>query len=327
LVLLRRVLYKIGFFKSVKLNHPVISVGNLTTGGSGKTPFEIYLINLCHKMDLKPLLLSHGYGIGGEKQGIIKGSKLKQGRGLPDEVEMIARKIPGLNIAYGKDRIAVYDSAQSRMEFDLVILDDGFQHLKIKRDLDILLLDSPRPFGSARLLPSGNLREPKRLCDKADLIILNQKGNQKSGSVSEKISSQNPILKAKYDFVEINALKSGEKLAMPLGKELRSGIITAIGDPESFLDIVNNLGVEIIRVFQFRDHHVFSRSDLEHIGNVCADLQIDRLFTTEKDAVKLEKICFEKPEIYVIKIAFKLTGGEDLLRQKIGGIIENVERS
>jgi len=327
IMVLRRACYRIGLFRSSRLDHPVISVGNLTTGGTGKTPFEIYLIDLCNQMNIKPLLLSRGYGKSLAEPGFVKGAEIEKTPDLPDEVAMLAGMLPDLAIAYGKKRLDAYKHARDKSDFDLVILDDGFQHLKIKRELDILIANANRPFGSGRPLPSGNLREPKSSAKSAHMLVLNHKGGSKTEKVETGGFTSLTLLEGGYDITEVTNLMSEERLDLPPNKDHKIGVIIAIGDVDSFENIIKSAGIEIRRTFQFRDHHEYTPADLELVREECRRLKIERLFTTEKDAVKLRRICFEKPEIYVIKVAFRLTDGVDILKQKIGELTQDVKRS
>ncbi len=326
-MILWRTFYRIGIFKSSRLAHPVISVGNLTTGGTGKTPFEIYLIELCREMGLRPLLLSRGYGKSSTRPGFVRGADMDNSSDFPDEVAMLAGLFPDLAIAYGKNRLDAYKLARDRTDFDLVILDDGFQHLKIKRDLDILIADANRPYGSSRLLPSGNLREPKSSAKFAQMLVLNHKGNPKTEKANSGGFTFLQLLEGGYDITEMVNLSSGERLDLPQNKDSKSGVITAIGDASSFESMIESAGFKSGHTFQYRDHHDYTSADLEVVRDECRKLKIERLFTTEKDAVKLRKICFEKPEIYVIKVAFRLSDDVNILKQKIGEIIQDAKRS
>ncbi|NIP41548.1 MAG: tetraacyldisaccharide 4'-kinase [candidate division Zixibacteria bacterium] len=301
LMIVRRQFYEMRIFRSKKLDHPVISVGNLTTGGTGKTPFEIYLIKMMNEMNIRPLILSHGYG-----------SK------SPDEMSMIAEQFPEIPIAYGKNRLSSYKKAAAEYEFDIVILDDGFQHLKIKRDLDIIILDAHRPFGSGRLLPSGNLREPKSILRYGDLIVLNYKAEKidRKNHSSEMVRNWEG-LSGGYKISGIDMLHGGNRLDLSGLAANKCGIITAIGDSESFRYLLEKKEVKIAKVFRFRDHHEYTKEDLKLVQESCLAESIEHLFTTEKDAVKLKTICFENPSVYVIKIAFRLEKGEDHLKQRI----------
>jgi len=257
-------------------------------------------------MNIRPLILSRGYG-----------SK------TPDEMSMLAHEFPDIAIAYAKNRHRAYKKAVREHEFDIVILDDGFQHLKIRRDLDIIILDASRPFGSGRLLPSGNLREPKSMLRYGDLIVLNHKAGRESRDYSGSEMVRNwQGLSGGYEFSGIESLSGAGQVRLSDLGEKKCGIMTAIGDSKSFRHLLQKQNMEIARIYSFRDHHEYTRSDLEMVQEMCMAEGIECLFTTEKDAVKLKTICFENPSVYVIKIAFRLEKGEDHLKQRIRALAE-----
>jgi len=321
-VLLRFQFYRIGLFKSYKLQHPVISIGNLTVGGTGKTPLEIYLVKRCLKMGLRPLILSRGYGSKIKGAVLSISSDALPEKGLADEIALLAEHCGDIPIACGKNRYKAYQKACQLAEFDLVILDDGFQHHRIKRDLEILIVDSARPFGTGRLLPAGNLREPKGARKRAAVIIINHKSGGSVGAVIDKIASKNQLLlTGGYRVEEIASLRRGGPVHSALWSNKRAGLLTALADPRAFELTAAGLGIAPVYHFQFRDHHLFSPSDLERISQQCATLGIECLYTTEKDAVKLRKNAFAKPEIFVIKIGFYLIDGAAALDERIAALV------
>jgi tetraacyldisaccharide 4'-kinase len=323
IVIIRRSMYRNDLLQSSKLGHPVISVGNIVTGGTGKTPFEIYLIKLCRELNLKPLLLSRGYGSSLQEPVVIQVDRTDSRSDLPDEIKMLTELFPDLLIAYGKDRTSAYNLACKSHKFDIVILDDGFQHMQIKRDLEILMLDSRRPYGAGRMLPSGNLREPGSSIKQADVVVFNSKGNE-GNDVPELVGFRGElILKGKFVVVGMKHLQSGEESGLTQSEWKNPGVVTAIADPGSFASLLQAKGMSVRKLFQFRDHHHFTPDDLDIIQQSCSENLIDVLLTTEKDAVKLRKICFEKPDIYVIKIQFCLTEDEDVLIRRITELAEN----
>lgn len=312
----RRWFYKCGLFKSYRLDHPVVSVGNLTTGGTGKTPFEMYLIELCRELNLKPLILSRGYGSETEQAQVVIGTENKSISNLPDEISMIAARYPDIPIAFGRDRYAAYQKARQSFKFDIVILDDGFQHLKIKRDLDIVILDSVQPYGAGRVIPSGNLREFKSSLKQADIIAHNYKFRK----ISE--SAVKHDLEVNFELAEIVNYQTGQVIGADKLTSQPCGLLTAIGDPGSFKRMLDDSGIEIQSEFLYRDHHKFTSDDLAEVQKICIEQNIQSLVCTEKDAVKLAKICFEKPDIYIIKIHLKPVGEDRILKLRFESLAQ-----
>lgn len=315
-VFLRGIFYKLGLLKAHRLSHPVISIGNLTTGGTGKTPVEIFLIEMCAEMKLRPLLLSRGYGAENSKPRVIDaGDGMSE---LPDELKMIHKNYPETAIAYCRDRLKAYLLALTKFEFDLVLLDDGFQHIQIERDLDIVVLDSQSPFGSNRLLPSGNLRETGSSLKRADMVLINYKSNHDFSSL--KLFARQigrPLLAGNYRVSEVISIKERKAIEISKISGKKAGLVTAIGAPASFIEILESLDVEIEQSFLFRDHHRFTPEDMRVIASKSENAGLECLFTTEKDAVKIENICFLKPPVYVIKIKFCLEYGAERLTGRI----------
>ena len=316
IVFLRATPYKIGLLKAQKLSHPVISIGNLTTGGTGKTPVEMYLMEVCAEMKLRPLLLSRGYGAENSEPKVIRaGDDMKE---LPDELKMIHRNFPDVAIAYCRDRLKAYLLALTKFEFDLVLLDDGFQHIQIERDLDIVVLDSKAPFGSKRLLPSGNLREPGRSLKRADLVLINFKSRENFNTIKALSRViERPLLAGNYLVSEIVSLQDNERIEVSKLSGKKAGLLAAIGNPASFIEVLSSLEISIEKSFLFRDHHRFTAEDMDMIASRADNAGLECLFTTEKDAVKIENICFIKPPVYVIKIKFRLEHGADRLTGRI----------
>jgi tetraacyldisaccharide 4'-kinase len=174
-VILRNRAYHKGLLRTRKLSIPVISIGNLTVGGTGKTPTTIYLARLLQGMGKRVGVLSRGYrgAASGDANVVSDGEKLRLGPGeAGDEPFLIAEKLPGIIVLTGKDRGLAGEYAQKNFLIDVALLDDGFQHIKLKRDLDILLLDGINPLGNGYLLPRGNLREPPESIRRAHLVLV-----------------------------------------------------------------------------------------------------------------------------------------------------------
>ena len=179
---LRVLVYKAGLLRSFRLPCPVISVGNLTVGGTGKTPMTLYLARWFMDRGKRVVILSRGYG--GSLEGTIRivadGSTILLSPGdAGDEPYLLANSLPGVMVVIGSDRYQAGCLALERLNPDIFILDDGFQHLRLKRDLNLLLLDCEKPFGNGRTLPAGILREPVSAIERADLVIFTRcNGNE-----------------------------------------------------------------------------------------------------------------------------------------------------
>lgn len=259
---------------------PVVSVGSLALGGSEKTPMVIEILRLALEIGRRPAMITRGYKGGWEKQGGI----LSDGRAVlagwreaGDEPAMVARRVPRAGIFVGRHRNLSCLKAEAA-GFDLAVLDDGFQHLKLARDLDIVLHDADRP---------GPLREGFSALGRADLLLWKRSG---SGPLLGKIRSRFPALPVfEYEVkpAGLRRLESGE--ASPADALLRKRVLTVCGiaRPARFAASVRESGVLLAAALEFPDHHAYPDRSLERIAAAAAADGVEALITTEKDAVKL----------------------------------------
>ena len=256
--------YKYNILKSYRPKCKVISVGNLTLGGTGKTPLVMAIARHLKSSGRKVAILSRGYR--GEK-----------GSNTSDEVELFKKHLPDVPVFVGRDRIAAAKDAESRFAPHVLLLDDGFQHWRLKRDLDIVTINGKNPFGNGYLIPRGILRESKASLGRADVIVIT-KGGQAPDEIRA-INNKAEMFISSYESADTAGIK-GKKVAMAC----------AIGDPGSFEDTVLSLGAQIVRKFIFMDHHVYSASDAAKIISEAAAAGADTVVTTEKDMVKLSRL-------------------------------------
>ncbi len=325
-VVIRRKLYRSGIFKSVRLPIPVISVGGITAGGSGKTPVAIYLAQEFEKKGLKPLILTRGYGGESNAIEIVDGSKHITNRRLSDEVILMANRLSA-TIAVGADRIAAFNSALGSCDFDVVLLDDGFQHLKIKRDADIVVLDGSNPFGSGRLLPSGNLREPKSTLTRADLIIVTRisfsDDTDKLSAEIAALTGNNRIILSDYVCDGMYNIATDEPIDPASLQDSPIYVFSAIASPDSFFDMLRRDGCQLAGTMPFRDHHIFTQTDMDNIVSECRALRCDKAIVTEKDAVKLRSLDSREIELFEYRIRLQIQGDDSNLTRLIESITDD----
>ena len=286
---LRAGLYRAGVLKTVRLRRPVISVGNVTVGGTGKTPVTAYIARLLIAQGARVVVLSRGYGGSCEGQTIVvsDGSTLFLSAGEGgDEPFLLASTIPGLMVVIGPDRYTAGLLALEHLKPDVFLLDDGFQHLRLHRDLNILLLDYARPFGNGWALPAGLLREPKRAARRADLVIQTR---TPEGSGVAAVPDR-PLCSARHLLSDVIPLAGGEPLSFTAlhGKKLLA--FAGIAEPEGFFEGLRQHGLTLAAVIAFPDHVSYGEGTIATIKEAFSSSGADVLITTEKDGVKLKNL-------------------------------------
>ncbi len=309
---LRVRLYRSGILKRGTLPGPVISVGNLTVGGTGKTPFVLYLARLLQEASYRTVILSRGYRGRAENSSLLvsDGSKiLCQPEDCGDEPYLLATRLPGLVVAVGKHRRRVALDHPETRDADAYLLDDGFQHIKLKRNLDILLWDAAEPLSRLELLPAGRLREPFQAIERADLVVVTHAHLAFDYEALERqIRQHNKIASISYfyhDATGIYDLKSQKAYRVRDFSGKRVIALAAIGNPELFIEDLAHYQIEVVDRALFRDHHNFSQGELNHVLRRLSEGDAAGLMTTEKDAVRLKALDFPEERIFVFQIEFR----------------------
>ncbi|MBV5339509.1 MAG: tetraacyldisaccharide 4'-kinase [Deltaproteobacteria bacterium] len=284
---LRATLYRIGMLKSHRLPCPVISIGNITVGGTGKTPVTAYIARLLLKQGYKVAVLSRGYGGSLEGQCVVvsDGVTVMLGpRECGDEPYLLASTVPGLMVVIGTDRYAAGQLAMQQLVPDIFLLDDGFQHLRLMRDLNILLLDSSRPFGNGWTLPAGLLREPAAAAKRADLVILTRCSE---GTTATPLVSGKPAFAASHRLVDVLPLLGGDPVPLAALQGPKFLAFAGIAQPEFFFSALRDRGINVVRTLPFPDHADYDHESLEAIRAALRSSGAEYAITTEKDGVKL----------------------------------------
>ncbi len=307
----RHILYKTGVLKSYAIPCRVISVGNITLGGTGKTPTAIYLAQLFKKQGMKTAVLSRGYkGKSSEKVAVVSDGEriILNELDAGDEPILLSKVLPGVPIIIGRDRVLTGRYVTEHFSSEIVILDDGFQHLKLKRDVDILLIDLGCGFGNGHLLPRGILREPLIHMNRAHIFLLTKRtGSKDDKAVEKKITSIKPDAKIFYAHYEIRCLKTlQEKKEMDLDylKGKKALALSAIANPHYFSYLLKQLGISVVEEWALPDHHYYTYKDAtklsEHLESV------DFIITTAKDSTKMDENVFRKLPILILEIVLKI---------------------
>lgn len=270
----RRLLYRAGIFKSYNIDKPVIVVGNIGVGGNGKTPVVVYLVELLQKLGFKPGVISRGYGGKAASYPFCLDSESTPEQAGDEPVLIYNRcHIP---VVVGSDRVANANMLVGQ-GCDVIISDDGLQHYRLQRDIELVIIDAKRLFGNGLLLPSGPLRERTSRIQSADLVIYN-------GQLEQTAVSNNQSLGMNLAAKEIVNITTGEKIVIDvfLSKWPAVNAIAGIGDPQRFFDTLQSLNFTLIEQQGFVDHKNFQLDDFNQIDS---DLP---LLMTEKDAVKCQ---------------------------------------
>lgn len=312
-VALRNGAYDLRLVRTYSADVPVISVGNITTGGTGKTPLVIWLCRLLDEKSLKCAVLTRGY---------------KSAKGLvSDEPAILARACTGAKVLVNADRVAAARRAVDEFAAQVLVMDDGFQHRRLGRDLDIVAIDATRPFGYNRLLPAGLLREPKKAIRRADAVVITHYDQSDTVGID---LLEKQMRRIKPDLVIAKAIHR-HRCARGTGDvsydldELRKKHIFAfcgIGNPEAFINRLKKHGMHVVGTRIYNDHHNYSESDFAQIREQAASLGADMILSTEKDWVKTAVGAGKFTDILFVYLAVELVfvdGGD-----KIEGLIDGV---
>lgn len=316
--------------KSKKLYKPVISVGNITWGGSGKTPVTAEVAKYILSLGKTPVILSRGYARKNSKnKNVIVRDKEKILSDIfasGDEPYMMAHQI-NCPIIVGSNRIK---SANLAKQFnpDVFILDDGFQHWKLQRDLDIVCINALNPFGNGMTIPSGILREKKSALKRAKLIFLtncNLGNKEKINDIKKEIfkitkqesgetSCKNYEVINLYDKIKVEHFEEFKK-------ENSFVVVCAIGSPKNFISMLKNLGLNIKKEIIFKDHHKYQQKDITDI--VKSFWEKDNIITTAKDAIKINEVVSDeiKKKIYIFNISVSFDSGKEKFEKEIKSLL------
>lgn len=311
IVSIRNRLYDRGIFSDRKCQAVVISVGNIVVGGTGKTPMVEYLVSFWMKRGRKVAVISRGYKRASGGSVSVRGGKAERGDAstLGDEPFQIARKFPSVTVIVDENRVnAAFEAV--KLGAEIIIMDDGFQHRKLHRDVDIVMLDSHQSSRETPLLPAGRRRDVLASARRAH-VIASPAGDSRP-DLSGLAPGAVPVSVAFFP-VRVRGLNALDSQPIESLKGVRSVCFCGIARPESFKKTAETLGVTIESFLTFPDHHVFSASDLEKISRAMRRTGAEILFTTEKDAVRLIGRRWpgdQAPPIFYPEIAVKILEGE-----------------
>lgn len=310
-VAVRNTAFDRGWKKTYRTSVPVISVGNLTLGGTGKTPMVEWLARWYRHRGLRVAILSRGYG---------------QERGLNDEGQVLEENLPDVPHLQGSDRVALAGIAVHELETELILLDDGFQHRRLAHDLDLVLINALDPFGLGHLFPRGLLREPIASLRRAGVVVLSR-ADLVSATEKQAIKAKVELKAGRRPWVEARHapldLIDGEGITYPL--ELIEGQSIAafcgIGNPEGFRRTLLPLCHELRDLRIFPDHHAYSAEDVRSLECWVAEVGANLVLTTQKDLVKLRAGLLGPAPLRALRIGLELTAGADIMEDVLARLV------
>jgi len=310
---LRLFAYKQGFLKTKFLPAFVVSIGNITTGGTGKTPFVAMLSEWAAHHGFRAAILSRGYkGKSNDASLVVSDGKgqILSAYDAGDEPILLAKKLPSTPVLVSKDRHEIGAMALRLFNSELLVLDDGYQHLALKRDLNVLLLDAKRRVGNGSLLPMGPLREPFAGINRADIIVISRCSEQDRGDdlveLIRETDPAKPILYCRHLPDEIRIPQTG-KVYPPHILEGKNVIAFAgIAYPDDFLEMITELGARVVEFTGYPDHHAYGDRELKALVAWSKRSEVDFLLTTEKDWTRIEEIVGGDINIAVLTIKIEL---------------------
>ncbi len=309
----RNAAYDAGWLPVARAAVPVVSVGNLTLGGTGKSPCVETLARFYRERGVRVALLSRGYGAR---------------EGLNDEARMLAANLPGVPQLQGVDRVALARTAVRECGAEVLLLDDGFQHRRLARDLDIVLIDATCPWGHGRLFPRGLLREPPAGLSRAHLILLTR-CDQASAAERERLREEigrvapgTPLVETTHRPLEwVNA----EGKTLPLDALVKQRVVgfCGIGNPEAFRQTLIALGMDVAAFRPFPDHHAYSPVDTVELEKMARDGVV---LTTQKDLVKLRRTELGGRALWALRIGLHVTSGQEALERQLTSILASLKQ-
>jgi len=307
----RNLAYNRGWKSNHRVEAPVISVGNLTLGGTGKTPMVEWIAQWYRTQGLRVAILSRGYG---------------DTQGMNDEGRVLEENLPDVPHLQGADRVALARLAVEELESEVLVLDDGFQHRRLARDLDVVLIDALEPFGIGRIFPRGLLREPVGSLRRAGVVVLSRadlvdettrqairrEAEQRAGPLRWVLARHAPL-----DLIDADARSS------PLSEvgEGRVAAFCGIGNPEGFRQTLQKLKVNLVGFRSFPDHHAYSADNVADLSSWLRSVDAELALTTQKDSVKLRTSRLGHVPLRALRIGLELMDGSETLEQPLKALL------
>ena len=311
--------YESRFLKTHRVAAPVISVGNITVGGTGKTPLVQWLADRLAESGRKVCILSRGYRRENAKQRVVVSDGERVVSGIAqsgDEALMLAQSLLGrAAVVCDADRMTGATWAIEHLNSDVLLLDDGFQHRRLARDLDIVTIDATNPFGNGRLLPAGILREPIKNLNRADCLVLTRTFDGGAAQLIDRIRrvTNAPIFQSRRAIKQFRRLDSSNTAnAVAELNHQPLAAFCGIGNPRAFFEQLHAAHLEVRHEAAFRDHHRYSQADIDRVTEDAHAKGAQALVTTAKDSVKLQSFDFQLP-CYIAELEIEVSDATNLL--------------
>jgi tetraacyldisaccharide 4'-kinase len=311
-VRLRIAAYEADYLKQRKLDATVISVGNLTLGGAGKTPMADYIARYLKSEGHSVAILTRGYARESSGMRVLNDPSTDtvaagSYREFGDEPLMLARALPDIPIIVNKQRFEAGRWAERRLGSEVLVLDDAYQHLALARDLNILLIDATDPLGGFEMPPFGRLREPLYGIKRADAIIVTRADRPFDQGQTQAIfkyycGDKVPVMYFYSTITKLRHLATGEVYDAKSFAGWNVAVACGIGNPQAFAEDILQVGINIVSESFFGDHYGFKQEDLDRITRAARDAGADAIVTTEKDAVRLEGLTHGDVPIYAAQL-------------------------
>lgn len=326
-LIVRNLLFKAGILPSVQLDAKVISVGNVTVGGTGKTPCVERLARLLKEQGYRIAILSRGFGRKGKGTLVVSDEEkvYATAEQAGDEPMLLAKNLSGIPVIVGRDRAETGQLAIQNWEIDVLLLDDAYHNQQIKKDLDLVVMDSTNLWGNGKVLPAGPLREPLWGLRRADAIILtrvNEKDGKDKNIHRIRQLSDAKIFSAIHKPVHFVSIPDNKKIELSGFKNKRGIAFSGIGNPGSFQNTLQSMGMDIIDFFIFRDHYKYKPKDLKKIFDTAKTKKAEVLVTTEKDYFRLPPRWNPSIQTAYLKIEFEVQRGSEELKKLLGSILK-----
>jgi tetraacyldisaccharide 4'-kinase len=324
--------YRWRLLRTGRLSCPVISVGNITLGGSGKTPLVELVVQILLEAGAAPAVLSRGYGRNTRGAHIVadRHQVRLSPRAAGDEPVLLAERLPGVAIVVGENRLDAGRLAIETCAAGAVVLDDGFQHRTLAKDLEIVAINGRAPWGNQRLFPRGMLREPLSALERADLLVATNPPRAADVDSLERVArryTRAPLLVARYELLDARRVNGEGALHVGALEGCRLLAFAGVGSPRGFAETLASAGVRLAGLVEYPDHHWYTESDLRDLDAQARDLGAEGLITTEKDWMRLRGL--ERPGVplWILSVRLVLESGREILTDALGRVLRAAARS